>query len=344
MITDTQIDFHDALSVTKTVDRSGLGNLQTKVKLRIDDPQFALSYASLPNDGVGLMPVDFIIRNIIKTHPLALRHFSALEDSNAAKQIEQLTGLCLNKEDYFILNLAGSIGVVATAFHPKDVFVQLSHLTTIEWSKLIGGSQFEPPEDNPIIGLRGASRYLDPRFRAAFELECEAIRVVREEMGLTNVKVVVPFCRTSREADQVIALMAKHGLRRGDKGLEVFVTVETPCNAVMASRFARHVDGFLICPVNLSRLMLGGEEYLPGGSDMCSDSLSRLISRTIHEAKREEIHVGLMFEGCSDHAELIPTLVDQGIDSISFYPDDITEGLRSIAKAENRFTHTKAYY
>ena len=343
MTANSPTDFIETPTGTKMIDQSGLPGLKTRVMLTLDDPEQALTYSSLPNDGVGFMPLDFIITRNIGLHPLALKHYHALEDTVAAKQIEKLTHPYLNKEDYFILNVAGSIAATAAAFHPKDVLVQMSHLTTVEWRGLLGGDQFERPESNPMIGLRGASRYLNPQFRAAFEMECEAIKLVREEMGFTNVKPVVPFCRTSREADQVIKLMADHGLHRGTKGLEIYITVETPCNAIMASRFARHVDGFLICPLTLSKLLLGAEDNLEVAS-LGDDALNQLIRRCMHEAKREGIQVGLIYEGCRNHSGLISMLVDHGIDSISFHPNDIVDGIRSVAKAENRFTHTKAYY
>jgi len=344
MTSNSHTDFIASSTGTKMIDQSGLPGLRTKIMLTLDDPQQASMCSSLPNNGVGLMSLDFIITRNIRVHPLALKHYHALEDTDTAKQIEQLTHPYLNKEDYFILNLAGSIAALAAAFHPKDVFVQMSHLTTIEWRSMIGGDQFERTESNPMIGLRGAARYLNPQFRAAFEMECEALKLVREEMGFANVKLVVPFCRTSREADRVVKLMAKHGLLRGDKGLEIFITVETPCNAMIASRFAKHVDGFLICPLNLSKLLLGAEDNLQEIVPMGDDPISQLIRRSVHEAKREGIQVGLMYEGCSNYPGLMSMLVDHGIDSITFCPNDIVDGIRSVAKAENRFTHTKAYY
>jgi pyruvate, water dikinase len=290
MTANSHTDFIGTSTGTKMIEHSGLPGMKTKVMMTLDNPQLAADYSFLPNDGVGLISLDFIITRNIRAHPLALKHYHALADTNTAKQIEQLTHPYLNKEDYFILNLAVSIAAVAAAFHPKDVFVQMSRLTTVEWRNMIGGNQFERIESNPMIGLRGAARYLNPQFRAAFEMECEAIKLVREEMGFANVKLVVPFCRTSREADRVVKLMANHGLLRGDKGLEIFITVETPCNAMMASRFAKHVDGFLICPLNLSKLLLGAEDNLQEVVAMGADPVSQLIRRSVHEAKREGIH------------------------------------------------------
>lgn len=331
-------------SATKINDGSVLPDTRTKAMVMLDDPQQAVTCSALPNCGVGLMSLDFIITSIIKVHPLALKHYRALEDEVTVKQIEQLTSPYLHKEDYYTLSLAGSIATVAAAFHPKDVFVQMSHLTMVEWTKMIGGDQFERVEGNPTFGIRGASRYLSAQFKSAFEMECEAIKFVRDGMGFTNVKLVVPSCITSREADQVIKLMASYGLNRGDKGLEIHTTIETPYNALMASRFARHVDGFLICPPRLARLMLGAEANSYEDALSSNDAIARLISRSVREAKREGIRVGLMYEGYSSHPELLTVLIDQGIDSISFYPSDLAEGIKAIEKAENRFTHTKAYY
>ncbi|HNP94029.1 MAG TPA: hypothetical protein PKJ63_00325 [Cyclobacteriaceae bacterium] len=331
-------------TITKKYESKSRFLTRTKPMIIIDDPQQAVVCASHSNDGIALVPLDHIIIDLIQVHPLALKHFDALEDPVVSTKIAELTHPFLNKKDYFILNLARSIATVAAAFEPKDLFVQLSHLTTAEWRGLIGGEQFESIENNPLIGLRGAMRCVDPEFRPAFDMECEAIKIVREEMGFSNIKLVIPFCRTGKEADQVVRMMNKHGMYRGCRGFEIFMTVETPCNAIMASRFAKHVDGFLICPVNLSRLMLGSEENLLHTTTVIEDPVIRLITRTLHEAKRAGIKVGLKFEGCGKHPDLMPMLVDQGIDFIAFCADNITEGIRLVAQAENRFTHTKAYY
>ncbi|GGG15131.1 phosphoenolpyruvate synthase [Pontibacter amylolyticus] len=323
----------------KKTDMSKLGKPHTKAMLILGDPEQAFKYSFLPNDGVGLMRMEFIITNSIQIHPMALTHFDQVENREAREKIEQLTHHYPNKADYFVDKLAEATAVIAAAFYPKDVIVRMSDFKSNEYANLVGGRQFEPDEANPMIGLRGASRYYHKLYQEGFELECRAMKKVREEMGLTNVKLMIPFCRTVQEGEKVIRLMADHGLKRGENGLEVYVMVEIPSNALLAEEFAAHFDGFSIGSNDLTQLTLGADRDSGLLSDIFSpfdQAVQQLIVMTLQKAKKTGTKVGLCGQAPSDYPAYAAFLVEHGIDSISFNPDAFFRGLENMLEAEKK--------
>jgi pyruvate, water dikinase len=323
----------------KKTDMSKLGKPKTKAMLILGDPEQAFKYSFLPNDGVGLMRMEFIINNSIQIHPMALKHFDKVENEEAREKIEQLTHHYPNKEDYFVDKLAEATGIIAAAFYPKDVIVRMSDFKSNEYANLVGGHQFEPDEANPMIGLRGASRYYHKLYQEGFELECRAMKKVREEMGLTNVKLMIPFCRTVEEGKKVISLMADYGLKRGDNGLEVYVMVEIPSNALLAEEFAEVFDGFSIGSNDLTQLSLGADRDSGLLSDIFSPfdrAVQQLIVMTLQKAKKTGTKVGLCGQAPSDYPDYAAFLVEHGIDSISFNPDAFFKGLENMLEAEKK--------
>ena len=323
----------------KKTDMSKLGKPQTKAMLILGDPEQAFKYSFLPNDGVGLMRMEFIINNSIQIHPMALKHFDKIENKETREKIEQLTHHYANKEDYFVDKLAEATAIIAAAFYPKDVIVRMSDFKSNEYANLVGGQQFEPDEANPMIGLRGASRYYHPLYQEGFELECRAMNKVRKEMGLINVKLMIPFCRTVEEGEKVISLMADYGLKRGENGLEVYVMVEIPSNALQAEEFAEHFDGFSIGSNDLTQLTLGADRDSGLLSDIFSPfdkSVQQLIVMTLQKAKKTGTKVGLCGQAPSDYPEFASFLVEHGIDSISFNPDAFFKGLENMLEAEKK--------
>ncbi|MDX5420545.1 MAG: phosphoenolpyruvate synthase, partial [Hymenobacteraceae bacterium] len=328
---------------TKT-DMSKLEKPRTKAMLILGDPEQAFKYSFLPSDGVGLMRMEFIINNSIQIHPMALKHFEKVEDKEAREKIEQLTHHYQDKESYFVDKLAEATAVIAAAFYPKDVIVRMSDFKSNEYANLVGGKQFEPDESNPMIGLRGASRYYHPLYQEGFELECRAMKKVREEMGLTNVKLMIPFCRTVDEGQKVIELMEKYGLKRGDNGLEVYVMVEIPSNALLAEEFAEHFNGFSIGSNDLTQLTLGADRdsgFLSDIFDPFDPAVRQLIVMTLQKARKTGTKTGLCGQAPSDYPAFAAFLVENGIDSISFNPDAFFVGLQNMLEAEKVFS-TKA--
>jgi pyruvate,water dikinase len=230
---------------------------KTKIMMNLGDPDEAFSLSKIPNDGIGLVRMEFIINSYIKIHPMALVHPEKITDESIKKKISELTFGYKNKEDYFTEKLAEGVGTIAAAFYPKPVIVRMSDFKTNEYASLIGGQYFEPTEDNPMLGFRGASRYYDERYREGFELECSSMRRVREEMGLTNLVIMIPFCRRLEEGEKVLAEMAKNGLKRGENGLEVYVMCEIPNNIILIDEFSKLFDGFSIGSNDLTQLTLG---------------------------------------------------------------------------------------
>ncbi|WP_299759456.1 phosphoenolpyruvate synthase [uncultured Pontibacter sp.] len=321
----------------KQTDMSKLGKTKTKAMLILGDPEQAFKYSFLPNDGVGLMRMEFIINNSIQIHPMALKHFAEVKNAEAREKIEQLTHHYPNKEDYFVEKLAEATSIIAAAFYPKDVIVRMSDFKSNEYANLVGGRQFEPEESNPMIGLRGASRYYHVMYQEGFELECRAMKRVREDMGLTNVKLMIPFCRTIEEAEKVTDLMAKYGLKRGDNGLEIYVMVEVPSNALLAEEFAEHFDGFSIGSNDLTQLTLGADRDSGLLSDIFSPfdaAVQQLIIMTLQKAGKTGTKVGLCGQAPSDYPEYAAFLVQHGIDSISFSPDAFFRGLENMLQVE----------
>ncbi|MEJ8804285.1 phosphoenolpyruvate synthase [Pontibacter sp. H249] len=318
-------------------DLSKLEKPQTKAMLILGDPEQAFKYSFLPNDGVGLMRMEFIINNSIQIHPMALKHFDKVEDEQAREKIEQLTHHYQNKEGYFVDKLAEATAIIAAAFYPKDVIVRMSDFKSNEYANLIGGRKFEPEEANPMIGLRGASRYYHPLYQEGFELECRAMKKVREEMGLTNVKLMIPFCRTVDEGKKVIGLMEDYGLKRGDNGLEIYVMVEIPSNALLAEDFAEHFDGFSIGSNDLTQLTLGADRDSGLLSDIFSPfdaAVQQLIVMTLEKAKATGTKTGLCGQAPSDYPKYAAFLVEHGINSISFNPDAFFRGMENMVQAE----------
>ncbi|MFZ4678847.1 MAG: phosphoenolpyruvate synthase [Flavobacterium sp.] len=321
----------------KVIDISSVPKTKTKVMLILAHPDEAFGYSQLPNDGVGLMRMEFIISNSIGIHPMALKHFATINDSKVKTKIKRLTSLYKNKEEFFINKLAESTAKIAAAFYPKEVIVRMSDFKSNEYANLIGGQQFEPNEENPMIGFRGASRYYHPMYKDAFEMECKAMKMVRDEMGFTNVKLMIPFCRTISEAEKVITVMDACGLKRKENGLELYVMIEIPSNALLAEEFAKHFDGFSIGSNDLTQLTLGADRDSELLSEIFSPfdpAVMQLIEMTLTKSKKTKTHTGLCGQAPSDYPEYAKFLVKNGIDSISFNPDALIKGIENIAEAE----------
>lgn len=315
----------------------------TKSMFILADPQKALLYASYPNDGVGLLRMEFTISNSLQVHPMALVKYDELAATPEKKQIDALTRHYADKKHFFVEKLSEAVGLVAAAFYPRDVIVRMSDFKTNEYAKLLGGKLFEPDEENPMLGFRGASRYYNTRYREGFGLECLAIKKVREEMSLANVKVMIPFCRTIQEAVKVQQVMKEFGLERGKHGLEIFVMAEIPSNILLADQFATLFDGFSIGSNDLTQLTLGldrDSEIVSDLFDENDESVKMQISHLIEKAHEAGVKVGLCGQAPSDYPEFTRFLVDQGIDSISFNPDVMLRGMKHIADAEASIKQT----
>ncbi len=268
---------------------------------------------------------------------MALKRFDTLKDVSAKKEIEKLTHHYPNKADYFVHKLAEGVGTIAAAFYPKDVIVRTSDFKSNEYANLIGGKEFEPVESNPMIGFRGASRYYHPKYQEAFELECRAMKMVREDMGFDNVKIMIPFCRTLKEAKKVVNLMAANGLKRGENGLQLYMMTEIPNNVILAEEFATFFDGFSIGSNDLTQLTLGVDrdsELLSDIFDINDPGVKKMIASVIASAHKTHTKIGLCGQAPSDYPEFAQFLVENGINSISFSPDALISGIENINKAE----------
>lgn len=309
--------------------------LKTQVFMNVGNPRDAFSVASTPNDGVGLARLEFIIANHIQAHPLALVHFDEVADPEARRKLAELTALYEDKTQYFVDKLSQGVALIAAAFYPKPVIVRLSDFKTNEYAHLLGGRQFEPVEDNPMIGWRGASRYYHEKYRDGFALECRAMKVVRECMGFENVILMVPFCRTVDEGRAVLKEMAKHGLERGKDGLEVYVMCEIPSNVLLADEFFEIFDGFSIGSNDLTQLTLGLDRdsaMLAPLFDERNAAVRQMISMAIAAAKRNGRKIGICGQAPSDYPEFARFLVGEGIDSISLNPDSVVKTRVMLAK------------
>jgi pyruvate,water dikinase len=318
------------------VDLEDLPEPPVQIMMNIASPQAAFRRHQLPNKGVGLARMEFIINNIIKIHPMALIHFDGVEDEEDRERIEDLTRRYKDKTQYFVDHLAEGIARIAAAEHPHPVIVRMSDFKTNEYAGLIGGANFEPAEENPMLGFRGASRYYSDRYRDGFELECRAIRRVREEMGLSNVKIMIPFCRAIDEAERVLDVLKDNGLERGKEELEVYVMAEIPSNIKLAEQFAEHFDGFSIGSNDLTQLMLGVDRDSEDLSDLFdeqNEAVKEAIRELIEQAHKKDRKVGICGQAPSDYPEFAEFLVDAGIDSISLNPDSIISGLKAAARA-----------
>jgi pyruvate,water dikinase len=319
------------------VDLQTLGRPGTRIMMNVGRPDEAFALSFIPNDGVGLARIEFIISSSIKVHPMALVDYGTLADSHLKAEIDRLTMPYDDKAQYFIDRLSQGVAMIAAAFHPKDVIVRLSDFKSNEYANLVGGRRYEPTEENPMLGFRGASRYYHPRFRPAFALECRALARVRNEMGLTNVKIMVPFCRTPDEGRRVLAELAPHGLRRGERGLEVYVMCEIPSNVVLARAFAEVFDGFSIGSNDLTQLTLGVDrdsEIVAPLFDERNPAVTTLIADVIATARASGRKIGICGQAPSDYPEFAQFLVRQGIDSISLNPDAVLKTTVAILRME----------
>jgi pyruvate,water dikinase len=312
----------------------------TQPMLIAGDPENAFRLSFYPNNGVGLMRIEFIITHFVQVHPMALVKFNEITDVATREKIERLTHHYPDKEAYFVDKLAQGIATIAAAFYPKDVIVRMSDFKTNEYANLVGGAQFEPKEENPMLGFRGASRYYNDLYREGFRLECEAIKTVRAVMGLTNVKVMIPFCRTVEEGKKVIEVMKANGLNREmDPSLEIYVMAEIPSNVLLAEQFAQIFDGFSIGSNDLTQLTLGIDRDSAIVSNLFSEqneAAMLMISMVIQKAKAAGRKIGLCGQAPSDFSEFAQFLVQQGINSISFNADALMKGIENIIQAEEK--------
>jgi pyruvate,water dikinase len=320
------------------LDLSAMARPATKIMMNVGNPDEAFALSFVPNDGVGLARLEFIINNAIRVHPLALVQYATLGDQ-ARTEVDRFTAGYTDKPAFFVDKLAEGVATIAGAFYPKDVIVRLSDFKTNEYARLAGGIGFEPHEENPMIGFRGASRYYDERYRDGFALECRAMKRVRNEMGLTNVKIMVPFCRTLDEARRVVEELAKNGLSRHDTGLELYMMVEIPSNVILLSDFAEYFDGFSIGSNDLTQLTLGVDrdsEIVAHVFDERDKAVRTLIAQAIQQARRLGRKIGLCGQAPSDYPEFARFLVDCGIDSMSLNPDAVLPTTRLVLDAETK--------
>ncbi|HYC87240.1 MAG TPA: phosphoenolpyruvate synthase, partial [Chryseosolibacter sp.] len=315
-------------------DLSELPEVPVPIMLNVASPELAFKYSHIPNAGVGLAREEFIINNYIQAHPLALLYHRMLGDKALTEKIQKLTIGYESEETFFIEKLSYGIGKIAAAFYPKKVIVRFSDFKTNEYSNLLGGSYYEPKEENPMIGWRGASRYYSDKYRHAFGLECMAIQRVREKMGLSNVVVMIPFCRTVGELQRVYEVMKEYGLERGKLGLEVYLMAEIPANILLADEFAEYIDGFSIGSNDLTQLTLGldrDSSLVAELYDERNPAVKRFISTLIQTAKKKGVKVGICGQGPSDFPDFAEFLVEQGIDSISVTPDSVLKTIKTLS-------------
>jgi len=318
------------------VDLEGLPDPETLIMLNIASPDGAMRWWKLPVDGVGLARMEYLINNVIKVHPMALVRYDELE-GDVRERVAELTAGYEDKTEYFVDHLARGIGTIAASRYPDPVIVRTSDFKTNEYAELVGGEGFEPKEENPMLGWRGASRYHTEGYREGFALECRALKRVREEMGFDNVVVMIPFCRTVEEADRVLGAMAEHGLRRGEDGLRVFVMAEVPSNVLEADEFAERFDGFSIGTNDLTQLVLGVDRDAATLADLFDErnpSVKKMIRMLIGQAHAAGRSVGICGQAPSDHPDFAEFLVRAGIDSISLSPDSVVEVTRRVAEVE----------
>jgi pyruvate,water dikinase len=316
--------------------------------INLANPDLAFRASFIPNDGVGLARMEFIINQAIGIHPMALAHPERVHDLAERTEIQRRTHGYSQPENFFVERLSEGIGTIAAAFHPKPVIVRLSDFKSNEYAALLGGRDFEPEEENPMLGFRGAARYDHPNYRDGFRLECAALRRVRSDMGLTNVRIMVPFCRRVEEAVRVIDAMAGNGLVRGHDGLEIYVMCEIPNNVILLDAFAEHFDGFSIGSNDLTQLTLGVDrdsEIVAFDFDERDPGVLEMIRLAIEGCRRNGRHSGICGQAPSDYPEITEFLVEQGIDSISLNPDTVISATQRIFEIEERLgraRHTQA--
>ncbi|MGH9969496.1 MAG: phosphoenolpyruvate synthase [Pyrinomonadaceae bacterium] len=334
-------------SIEFAVDRRVVGDEQrprTQVMMNVGDPDHAFAVASLPNDGVGLARLEFIINNHIGIHPMALVHYPHLQNPDVVREIEQRIGE-EDPREFFVRRLGEGIGRIAAAFYPKPVIVRMSDFKSNEYARLIGGQEFEPTEENPMLGFRGASRYYDDRYREGFKLECQALERVRIEMGLVNVRAMIPFCRTVAEAERVVNLMAEFGLRQGEHELEIYAMCELPANVIYADEFLRVFDGYSIGSNDLTQLTLGldrDSEMVAHLFDERDGAVERMVTMAIEAAHRAGKKIGICGQAPSDYPEFARFLVEKGITSISLNPDTVLQTTHIILEAEAELANAGA--
>jgi len=320
-------------------DLASMGRPATEIMINLGNPDIAFKTSFLPNDGVGLARMEFIINESIKAHPMALLHPERIEDDTEREKIERLAKYYDSPADFFIQRLSEGVGTIAAAFYPKPVVVRMSDFKTNEYASLLGGRWFEADEDNPMLGFRGASRYAHPAYAEGFVLECAAMKRVRDEMGLSNVKLMIPFCRRVEEGDKVLATMAEHGLKQGENGLEIYVMCEIPNNVVQIDAFAKRFDGFSIGSNDLTQLTLGVDrdsEMVAFDFDERDPGVKEMIRLAVEGARRNGRHSGLCGQAPSDYPEMAEFLVEIGIDSMSLNPDSVLGTTRHVLEVEKR--------
>ncbi|NGP86810.1 phosphoenolpyruvate synthase [Fodinibius halophilus] len=318
---------------------SDLPETETPIMLNVASPDMAFKFSKVPNSGVGLAREEFIINNYIHAHPLALLYHEDIGDEELTERINEITYGYDDESEFFIKKLSYGIAHIGAAFHPNRVIVRFSDFKSNEYRNLVGGSYFEPEEENPMIGWRGASRYYSDKYKVAFGLECQAIKRVREVYGLTNITVMIPFCRTPEELQKVLAVMEEYGLKRGENGLEVYLMAELPSNIMMAEEFAEHVDGFSIGSNDLTQLTLGldrDSSLVAHVYDERNEAVKRMILMLLEKAKKTGTKVGICGQGPSDFPDFAEFLVKNGIDTISVTPDSMFKTLYSISELEKK--------
>lgn len=323
----------------RRIDTSRLPETKTKIMINIGQPDEAFEYSFLPNDGVGLARIEFIITDSIKIHPMALVEYAKLKDAKVKRRIDRLTKGFKDKTKFYVDRLAQGIGTIASAFYPKPVIVRTSDFKSNEYANLRGGKFYEPVEENPMLGFRGAVRYYSGHFRPAFELECRAFRKVREEFGLKNVKIMIPMCRTVEEGRKVIEIMKRHGLKQGRDGLEVYVMCELPANVILADEFAKLFDGFSIGSNDLTQTTLGVDRdsaLISHLFDERNEAVKRMAALAIKTVKKYKKKIGICGDAPSTYPDFARFLVKCGIDSISLSPDAVVRSRIAIAKEERR--------
>lgn len=317
------------------LDVDTMPELPLKIMLNVGNPERAFAFQSIPNEGVGLARLEFLISNTIGIHPKALLEYDTLQDNNLKQLIDEKTAAYASPVEYYIERLKEGIATIAAAFYPKPVIVRLSDFKSNEYANLAGGKLYEPHEENPMLGFRGASRYVSADFAACFALECQAVRRVREDMGLTNVEVMIPFVRTVSEAQQVINVLKQHGLERGKEGLRIIMMCELPSNALLASEFLEHFDGFSIGSNDLTQLTLGLDRdsgLVASQFDERNDAVKALLHMAISTCKKAGKYVGICGQGPSDHQDFAQWLMQEKIDSVSLNPDSVLETCLFLAR------------
>jgi pyruvate,water dikinase len=329
---------YDGLLETEVteVQRGAMPPIKTKIMMNVGNPQLAFDFAQLPNEGVGLARLEFIINNNIGVHPKAILDYPRV-DADLKKAVESVARGHASPRAFYVDKVAEGVATIAAAFWPKPVIVRLSDFKSNEYRKLIGGSRYEPEEENPMLGFRGAARYISAEFAEAFAMECEALKRVRDDMGLTNVQVMVPFVRTLAQAERTTALLAQHGLGRGENGLKIIMMCEVPSNAILAEQFLQYFDGFSIGSNDLTQLTLGldrdsGMELLAADFDERDPAVKALLTRAIATCKAQGKYIGICGQGPSDHPDFAHWLADEGIVSISLNPDSVVETWNMLAK------------